>query len=76
MKDFKKSFHLLANEAQVKISTAVASYLASIHGTLDIILSDNVALESEQDPAFRRRVDEDVKAGKEEIDKIKAEIRG
>ncbi|KAK7422488.1 hypothetical protein QQZ08_009478 [Neonectria magnoliae] len=76
MKDFKKSFHLLADEAQEKIRIAVASYLSSIHSTLDIILSDNVALESEQDPAFRRRVDEDAKAGKEAIDKTRAEIQG
>ncbi|KAK7418469.1 hypothetical protein QQX98_003961 [Neonectria punicea] len=76
MKDFKNSFHILADEVQEKISIAVASYLSSIHRTLDIILSDNVALESEQDPAFRRRVDEDAKAGKEAIDEIRAEIQG
>ncbi|KAL6408246.1 hypothetical protein AUP68_08100 [Ilyonectria robusta] len=74
MRSFRKSFSQLAKVAQKKIDTAVSTYLASIHGTLKIILSENVALESEQDPAFRRRVDEAVKESKAKIERIKAEI--
>lgn len=74
MRSFRKSFSQLAKVAQKKIDTAVSTYLASIHGTLKIILSENVALESERDPAFRRRVDEVVKESKAKIERIKTEI--
>lgn len=74
MRNFRKSFNQLAKVAQEKIDTVVSTYLASIHGTLKIILSENVALESEQDPAFRHRVDEAVRVSKAKIEEIKAEI--
>ncbi|KAF7549239.1 hypothetical protein G7Z17_g6514 [Cylindrodendrum hubeiense] len=74
MRNFRRIFRLLAKETQEKINAVVATYLTSIHGTLQIILNDNVALESEQDPAFRHRVGEAVSEGKDEIDRIKAEI--
>ncbi|KAH7129906.1 hypothetical protein B0J13DRAFT_627047 [Dactylonectria estremocensis] len=74
MRDFNKGLRLVANETQEKITMFVGSYLASVHGMLQIILSENVALESEQDPAFRSRVGEAVKAKKTRIREIITEV--
>ncbi|KAH7161710.1 hypothetical protein EDB81DRAFT_683686 [Dactylonectria macrodidyma] len=74
MRDFKKGLRLIANDTQEKINVVVASYLASVHGTLQIILNENVALESEQDPAFRSRVGQEIRAKKVRISEIIAEI--
>jgi len=48
----------------------VASHLSVIEGTLDIIRSENVALESERDPEFRRRVETELRSARDEIRRI------
>lgn len=56
MRQFRNEFRALALEFQEEVRNAVAKHLDAVRDTLDIIRSENVARESEQDPAFRRRV--------------------
>ncbi|KAI5461911.1 hypothetical protein BGZ63DRAFT_423233 [Mariannaea sp. PMI_226] len=74
MRSFRDRSHDLADVVQEGVYRARASYLRDANLTLDIILDDNVALESEQDPEFRRRVEEAVQNEKEEIERIKVVI--
>ncbi|KAH6887646.1 hypothetical protein B0T10DRAFT_490140 [Thelonectria olida] len=74
MASFRKDFRGLADGVQECTNAAARSFLKHANSTLDIILSDNVALESEQDPAFRRRVEEAIREGDEEIERIKSVI--
>jgi hypothetical protein len=74
MTSFRKTFSRLADVVQESTNEATSSFLENANSTLDIILSDNVALESEQDPEFRRRVEESVREGDEEIERIKSVI--
>lgn len=71
MASFRNGFRKLADDVQEGMNVATGSFLERMNATLDIILSDNVALESEQDPAFRRRVEEVVREGEGEIERIK-----
>lgn len=56
MKRFRTEFDDLALEFQKEVETTVAEQLDKVRETLDSIRSENVATESEQDRAFRRRL--------------------
>ncbi|SPO03125.1 uncharacterized protein DNG_05807 [Cephalotrichum gorgonifer] len=55
--EFKQRFGTLATELQTDIQTTIEKHLSIIVGTLNIVRDENVALESESDQAFRRRVE-------------------
>ncbi|KAI1339281.1 hypothetical protein F5Y15DRAFT_423997 [Xylariaceae sp. FL0016] len=63
----KTSFHALSDVFQDRISNIVSEHTDAIRGTLDIVRSENIAEESERDPEFRARVEEAVRAAKEEM---------
>lgn len=56
MKRFRTEFDDLGLEFQKEVKTTVAEQLDKVRETLDSIRSENVATESEQDRAFRRRL--------------------
>lgn len=56
-RSFKNRFSVLAENLQSDIEAAVATHLSVITNTLNIVRNENVALESEREPEFRRRVD-------------------
>jgi len=59
----------VAGELQTKLEQTVNTHLAGVVSDLNTLRDDNIALESERDPEFRRRV------GLEE-NRIKAAMTG
>src|SRR6266699_460193 len=57
---FKNNFYRLADDLQSDVQAAVRTHLDVIRNSLDILRSENAALESEQDPEFRGRVEAEV----------------
>lgn len=62
MRRLKSSFRELVNTLQTDVEASITESLQVVRGTLDMIRSENVALESEKDPGFRTRVDAELKA--------------
>jgi hypothetical protein len=74
MMEFRKGFSVLANDLQSDIVAAVETHLNVVRGTLDILRSENAALESEHDPEFRGRVEAEIRTAKDNIRRIQAAI--
>ncbi|KAI0431968.1 hypothetical protein F5Y09DRAFT_303069 [Xylaria sp. FL1042] len=70
LRSFKRGFNECMDNTQERMQQVVGSHLDAIRGTFDIIRSDNVSLECEKDPEFRRRVEERLMATKEEMTRI------
>ncbi|KAK8062187.1 hypothetical protein PG997_014284 [Apiospora hydei] len=64
---FKGGFAQIADKLQEDLQNTVALHLESVRGTLDMVRSENVALESERDPDFRARVQQRVELANIEI---------
>jgi len=75
MTTWKDNFNQLADGAQSNIQTAVDVHLGVIGETLDIIRNENVALESERNPEFRRCVEEETRNATAEIKRFLAVLR-
>lgn len=60
----------MANSFQVDLRTMIESHCDVIRGTLDIIRSENIALESEKNPEFRAHVEAAVGVAKSEMGRI------
>ncbi|KAF4626102.1 hypothetical protein G7Y89_g12058 [Cudoniella acicularis] len=73
-RDFKNSFRTQAESLQTDIQTAIATHLAVIKNTLDIVRNENIALESEREPEFRGRVEREARIVKDEISRIQNAI--
>jgi hypothetical protein len=71
-RSFKTRFSSLAENLQDNIQAAVAIHLSVITNTLDIVRNENVALESERDPAFRGRVERVVRAALQEVRRLQS----
>ncbi|KAJ4184843.1 hypothetical protein NW755_008756 [Fusarium falciforme] len=67
MRDFRDSFRVKAEESQSAIRDAAMRYLDVVQETFDLVRSENVARESEQDPDFRLRVEGVARTGRETI---------
>ncbi|KAM0339301.1 hypothetical protein ACHAPU_010980 [Fusarium lateritium] len=65
MRNAKVTFRAKSEATQTKIQEATADFLRVAEDTFDLVRSENVARESEQDPEFRLRVDEVVKNGRQ-----------
>ncbi|PMD51050.1 uncharacterized protein K444DRAFT_543887 [Hyaloscypha bicolor E] len=74
MENFRKSFSHLANNLQRSIEAAIETHLDIVQRTLDIVKSENVAPEREQDPDFRGRVEAEIKTAREKIRQIQATV--
>jgi len=71
VREFRMRFNGLADELQSGVQAAVRTHLGDIRLTLDMIRSDNVATESEQNPEFRLAVDAQVTAARAEVQELK-----
>ncbi|KAK8112584.1 hypothetical protein PG984_013110 [Apiospora sp. TS-2023a] len=67
---FKATFDDIADKLQEELRTTVYSHLESLRETLDMIRSEDVALDSTRDSEFRERVQERVKLANEEIKRV------
>jgi hypothetical protein len=74
MEKFRKRFSHLTNNLQSSIEAAIETHLDIVQRTLDIIKSENVAPEREQDPDFRGRVEAEIKTAREKIRQIQAAV--
>ncbi|GAW26459.1 putative nuclear GTPase SLIP-GC [Rosellinia necatrix] len=72
LRKFRKDFNEHVKNAQDRIHEAVESNLGAIQDTLDIIRSDNIALESEKDPEFRERVTAALETTKQEMERLRS----
>ncbi|KAG5821622.1 hypothetical protein H9Q71_000153 [Fusarium xylarioides] len=70
MRSFKDSFRANSEATQVKIQEATVDYVRVIEERFDLVRSENVARESEQDPDFRLRVDQIARAGRETMQRV------
>ncbi|TGJ78173.1 hypothetical protein E0Z10_g10588 [Xylaria hypoxylon] len=67
LKSFRGDFNGHVDNTQDRIRELVSSNFNAIRGTFDIVRNDNVALECEMDPGFRRRVEEGLAATNESM---------
>jgi len=74
MRQFRSGFRALALTFQEEVKIAVAEHLDVVRGTLDIIRTENVARESERDPAFRQRVATELAGAREVMDRVRAVV--
>ena len=72
MRKLRHNFEELAVELEAQALALAEEHLNKIDSTLDIVRSDNVALESERDPEFRGRVGNEMDALREAMDRILA----
>jgi len=54
---FKRDFHSKAESLGTQLRDAMATHLSAVQQVLDMLRDENVALESERDSNFRRRVE-------------------
>lgn len=74
MEKFRERFIHLANNLQSSIEAAIETHLDIVQRTLDIIKSENVVSESQQDPDFRGHVGAKIKTAREKIRQIQAAV--
>ncbi|KAF4998211.1 hypothetical protein FGRMN_3260 [Fusarium graminum] len=74
MRNVKASFQVKSEATQTKIQEATADFLRVVEDSFDLVRSENVARESEQDPEFRLRVDEVVNTGRQTMERVHAVI--
>ncbi|RKL46888.1 hypothetical protein BFJ72_g2627 [Fusarium proliferatum] len=70
MGSLKDSFKATSEATQAKIQEATVEYLRVIEQRFDLVRSENVARESEQDPDFRLRVEQIARAGRETMQRV------
>ncbi|KAF5543358.1 hypothetical protein FNAPI_9680 [Fusarium napiforme] len=70
MRSLKDSFKANSEATQEKIQEATVEYLRVIEQRFDLVRSENVARESEQDPDFRLRVEQVARAGRETMQRV------
>ncbi|KAJ2991071.1 hypothetical protein NUW58_g2658 [Xylaria curta] len=76
LRAFKREFNEHVDSAQDSIQRAVSLHFDSIKNTLHIIRCDNVALECEKDPEFRRRVKAKLDVVKGEMERVNSTLAG
>ena len=70
MNEFRNGFSGLADDLQSGIEATVKDHLDAVGKTLDIVRNENSISESEQNPELRNRVEETLRAVKDEIRRI------
>ncbi|KAG9498470.1 hypothetical protein J7337_009275 [Fusarium musae] len=70
MRSLKDSFKANSEATQEKIQEAIVEYLRVVEQRFDLVRSENVARESEQDPDFRLRVEQVARAGRETMQRV------
>jgi hypothetical protein len=58
--ELRKKFSTLAYDHESKLREAIKANLALVQNDIDTLRNENIALESERNPEFRRRVENEV----------------
>ncbi|KAK8096503.1 hypothetical protein PG999_012447 [Apiospora kogelbergensis] len=70
LSQFKRGFTTVADKLQEDLQNTIELHLENVRVTLDMVRSENVALESERDPEYRARVQVRVEVANEEIKRV------
>lgn len=70
MTEFKRRMRLLADHVQTELRAIVHYGLTAIVAVLNLIRDENVATESEENPALRRRLEQEITVIKEQMGRI------
>jgi len=70
MRDFKTQFNQIVNDFQTTLREKIASQLDIIWTTLDLIRSENVATESQENPELRDLLATEVAAARDLLRRI------
>ncbi|KAF5678788.1 hypothetical protein FCIRC_6403 [Fusarium circinatum] len=70
MRSLKDRFKANSEATQAQIQEETVEYLRVIEQRFDLVRSENVARESEQDPDFRLRVEQVARAGRETMQRV------
>ncbi|KAK7964343.1 hypothetical protein PG988_011317 [Apiospora saccharicola] len=70
LSQFKGGFATVADKLQEELKDKIELHLENVRVTLDMVRSENVALESERDPGFRARVQAEVERANGEIKRV------
>ncbi|KAH0845562.1 hypothetical protein FOPE_10998 [Fonsecaea pedrosoi] len=71
---FRSKFHDLAHSLEADMRAAVATHLAVIQRDFDTVKDENVALESERHPEFRRRLETAVRSMKQSMEHVNSVV--
>lgn len=74
MAQFKQRFRTLADDFETDVQGVIDSHLTVVVNTLNLVRDDNVAVESESDPDFRRRVESRLGVVRDEIHQVISRI--
>jgi len=74
VREFKRQFETVVDNLQSSMENVIEEHLAVVGATLDLIRSENVASESEQNPEFRLRVEAQIVVAQDEIGRIQAVV--
>ncbi|KAI8626695.1 hypothetical protein F5Y19DRAFT_445793 [Xylariaceae sp. FL1651] len=70
LREFRREFRDQAEKTQELIRTAVSSHLDNIRNTFNIVREENAMMENESDLAFKRRVEDGVRAAQDQMERI------
>lgn len=70
LSQFKGGLVTIADKLQDDLKGKIELYLENVRVTLDMVRSENVALESERDPGFRARVQASVERANGEMKRV------
>ncbi|KAF3807254.1 hypothetical protein GCG54_00008709 [Colletotrichum gloeosporioides] len=70
MTEFKRRMRLLADHVQTELRAIVHGGLTAVVAVLNLIRDENVATESEENPALRRRLEQEITVIKEQMGRI------
>jgi|SRR3569833_349813 len=73
---FKGEFVRMCQDLESRMQDTVAAHMLVLEQTLDMLRNENVALESERDPEFRRRVADEIERVKETLVGIQQVVEG
>ncbi|KAL0931975.1 Nuclear GTPase SLIP-GC 3 [Colletotrichum truncatum] len=74
MKEFRKRLYSSTRELRDNLQTTIQRHLEIISSTMDIIRSENVATESEENPELRHLLDSEVTAIRDQMQQIQETI--
>lgn len=70
----KGHFNTIAEDLMKQQMEATRAHFRAMKENLDMLRDENVVLESESDPEFRTRVDEEVRTVKDRLDRLLARL--
>lgn len=74
MMEWRVKFNSLADELQSNMQATVGVHLRVVKETLDMIRSENVALESERNPEFRSRVAREIQNADAQVQRFQQQL--